>query len=267
MFDSHSLWRLATKCAGLLVLVFLLAPILAIIPLSFNSTSTLSYPLAGFSTEWYAKLMAEPRWLTSIKNSLIVAAATVALATPLGTFAALGLSMVEFRGKSAVVALLMLPMIVPTIITAVGAYFAFAQIGLANSLTGLILSHVVLATPFVVITVAASVAQLDRLLLRAASSLGAGPLRSFFAVTLPLIRPGVISGAIFAFSTSFDEVVVAVLLTGPEQRTLPRELLSGTRENLDPTVMAVATLLILFSTALLLAVTAMQSRANRLRTP
>lgn len=263
--DSQYLWRLAIKICGALVLFFLIAPILAIIPLSFNSSSILSYPLEGFSTEWYAKLFVDDRWWNAIRNSLIVAAATVAIATPLGTFAAVGLSKVTFRGKPLVVAALMSPMIVPTIITAVGIYFMFSKLGLANSLTGLVLAHVALAVPFVVITVSASVAQLDPVLLRAASSLGAGAVTSFRVVTLPLILPGVISGAIFAFTTSFDEVVVAVLLTGPEQRTLPRELLSGTRENLDPSVMAIATLLVLFSTALLLVFNAIQNRSRKLR--
>lgn len=265
MIDTPKLWRLATKICGALVLLFLIAPILAIIPLSFNTSSILTYPLEGFSLQWYAKLFSDGRWWAAIRNSLIVGAATVLIATPLGTFAALGLSMVSFRGKSLLVAALMSPMIVPTIITAVGIYFAFSAIGLVNSLLGLILAHVALAVPFVVITVTASVAQLDPVLARAASSLGANPVTTFRAVTFPLILPGVVSGAIFAFTTSFDEVVVAILLTGPEQRTLPRELLSGTRENLDPTVMAVATLLILFSASLLLVFTGMQHRARRLK--
>jgi putative spermidine/putrescine transport system permease protein len=158
----------------------------------------------------------------------------------------------------------MSPMIVPTVITAVGIYFLFSRLGLANSLTGLVLAHTALAVPFVVITVSASLSQLDRVLLRASASLGAGGLTTFRRVTMPLIMPGIVSGAIFAFTTSLDEVVVAILLTGPEQRTLPRELLSGTRENLDPTVMAVATLLITLSVILLLVFTALQRRGNRL---
>jgi putative spermidine/putrescine transport system permease protein len=158
----------------------------------------------------------------------------------------------------------MSPMVVPTVITAVGIYFLFSRLGLANSLSGLVLAHTALAVPFVVITVSAALSQLDRVLLRASASLGAGGLTTFRRVTMPLIMPGIVSGAIFAFTTSFDEVVVAILLTGPEQRTLPRELLSGTRENLDPTVMAVATLLITLSVILLLVFTALQQRSNRL---
>lgn len=264
-FDTPRLLRSATRVAGGLVLLFLLLPLLAIIPLSFNSSGFLSYPLEGFSLEWYARVLADERWTLAIRNSLTVAALTVAIATPLGTMAALGLAQVSFRGKSLLVAGLMSPMIVPTIITATGTYFLFSRLGLANSLTGLVLAHVVLAVPFVLITVTASVAQLDAIYLRAAASLGANGWFAFSRVTLPLILPGIVSGAIFAFTTSFDEVVVAVLLTGPEQRTLPRELLSGTRENLDPTVMAVATLMIVFSTLLLLVFAGLQRRSRALR--
>ena len=265
MLDTPKILRSLTRALGVLVLLFLLLPLLAIIPLSFNSSPFLSYPLEGFSLQWYAKVLADDRWLSALRNSLIVGGATVAIATPLGTLAALGLSQTSFRGKSLVVAGLMSPMIVPTIITAVGIYFLFSRIGLANTLTGLILAHVALAVPFVLITVTAALAQLDRGLLRASASLGANGLTTFVQVTFPLILPGIISGAIFAFTTSFDEVVVAVLLTGPEQRTLPRELLSGTRENLDPTVMAVATLLIIFSTALLLVFAGIQRRGRMLQ--
>ncbi|MGO7486069.1 ABC transporter permease [Rhizobium ruizarguesonis] len=264
MTDSTYWWKLAGRTFGFIVLLFLIAPIIAIIPLSFNTSSILAYPLEGFSFKWYAKFFADPRWWIAIKNSLIVGTATVCLATPLGTLAALGLSISSFRGKSFLIASFMSPMIVPTVITAVGIYFLFSRLGLANSLTGLVLAHTALAVPFVVITVSASLSQLDRVLLRASASLGAGGLTTFRRVTMPLIMPGIVSGAIFAFTTSFDEVVVAILLTGPEQRTLPRELLSGTRENLDPTVMAVATLLITLSVILLLVFTALQQRGNRL---
>lgn len=263
--DSTVILKNATRVLGLLVLLFLIAPIIAIIPLSFNSSSILAYPLQGFSLQWYEKFLADPRWWEAIRNSMIVGIATVALATPLGTLAALGLSMVSFRGKALVIASLMSPMIVPTIITAVGVYFLFSTIGLANSLFGLILAHTALAVPFVLVTVSTAVSQLDKVLLRASSSLGAGPVTTFRKVTMPLIMPGVVSGAIFAFTTSFDEVVIAMLLTGPQQRTLPRALLSGTRENLDPTVMAVATLLIAIAVVMLLAFTAVQQRARRQR--
>jgi putative spermidine/putrescine transport system permease protein len=263
MIDSTLWWKRATKLLGLLVLLFLIAPLVAIIPLSFNGSSLLAYPLQGLSLQWYERIFTDPRWWSAMGNSLTVGVATVCIATPLGTAAALGLSLGNFRGKALLTACFMLPMIVPTIITAVATYFLFSRIGLANSLAGLVLAHVVLATPFVLVTVSASFTQLDRRLLRAAASLGAPPVTTFLRVTLPLTMPGIVSGAVFAFTTSFDEVVVATLLTGPEQRTLPRELLSGTRENLDPTILAVATLLIVLSTGLLLAFAGLQRRNQR----
>jgi putative spermidine/putrescine transport system permease protein len=211
--------------------------------------------------------LATPRWWSAILNSLMVGLATVALATPLGTIAALGLALLEIPGKALIMALLLSPMIVPTIITAVGVYFFFAPLGLANNLVSLSLVHTALAVPFVLVTVGAALSQLDHSLPRAAASLGAPPLTVFRRITLPLIFPGVVAGAIFAFATSFDEVVVAIMLTGPGQRTLPRELLSGTRENLDPTIMAVATMLVIVSTALLLALTLVQQRSRRMKTP
>lgn len=253
MLDSHRLSRQCVRISGYLVLVFLLLPILAIIPLSFNSSSLLTYPMEGISLQWYARVFADDRWISGLKNSLLVGLATVVIATPIGTLAAIGLAKLSFRGKALLIAGLLSPMIVPTIITAVGIYFVFSRLGLANSLLGLVLAHVVLALPFVLIPVSAALSQLDPSLGRAAASLGARPGYAFRHVTLPLIAPGMASGAIFAFTTSFDEVVIAMLLTGPAQRTLPRELLSGTRENLDPTVLAVATLLVVLASLVLVA--------------
>lgn len=265
MIDSVKIWLWVARIAGMLVLAFLLLPLFAIVPLSFNSGSILAYPLAGLSTKWYAAVFSAPRWIGSIGNSLIVGIATVAISTPLGTLAALGLNHMEFRGKALLMALLISPLIVPIIITAVGVYFFFAPLGLANSLVGLVFAHSAIAVPFVLITVNASVSQLSKGLQRAAASLGAPPLVVFRAITLPLIAPGIISGMIFAFAASFDEVVIAMMITGPSQKTLPRELLSGARENLDPSVLAVASILIGVSAGLLLLTTAIQHRLTRQR--
>jgi putative spermidine/putrescine transport system permease protein len=264
MINSARLWNVASRTIAVLVLIFLLSPILAIIPLSFNSGSILAYPLDGVSLKWYGVFFMSARWWSAISNSLIVGCATILLATPIGTLAALGLTMIDFRGKAFLTAVLLSPMIIPTIITGIGIYFFFAQRGLANSLTGLVLAHTALALPFVLITVSASLKQFDRTLLKAGASLGAGPISAFHRIALPLIMPGIASGAIFAFTTSFDEVVVAIMLTGPAQRTLPRELLSGTRENLDPTILAVATVLIVVSAAMLLLLTYIQNRSRKL---
>ena len=195
---------------------------------------------------------------------LIIACATTLLATFLGTLAAYGLTSVEFRLKPLVMALLISPMMVPLVITALAAYFLFARMGLAGTFTGMILAHTVLAVPFVVITVTATLQGFDRNMVRAAQSLGAPPLRAFFKVTLPLIMPGVISGAIFAFVTSFDEVVVALFIASPAQFTLPRQLFSGLRDNLDPSIVAIATLLIVISVSLMAVAELLRWRAEKL---
>ncbi len=258
-------WSLALWAVCALVFVFLLAPILAIMPLSFSSGQFLTYPIPGFSLRWYAEFFTSDKWLGGLKNSMIVGVASTLLATALGTLASLGLVRARFRGKGLLMGLLISPMIVPLVITAVGFYFFFSPLGLTASYTGLILAHTALAAPFVVVTVTATLQGFDMNLARAAASLGAGPSTTFFKVILPLIAPGVASGALFAFATSFDEVVVVLFVAGPEQRTLPREMFSGIRENISPTITAAATILILFSVALLVALELLRRRNARMR--
>jgi putative spermidine/putrescine transport system permease protein len=248
-----------------LVFFFLIAPILVIIPLSFSSEPWFTYPLPGLSLRWYDDFFFSDRWQIAIKNSLIVGVASTILATSLGTLAALGLSRgnVPFRGL--VMSILISPMVVPVVITAVAMYFAYASVGLNNTYLGLILAHTVLATPFVVITVTATLTGFDRSLLRAAASLGASPATTFRKVTLPLIAPGVISGALFAFVTSWDEVVVALFLSSPEQRTLPRQMFSGIREQISPTITAAATFLVLLAVLLMTTMELLRRRSEKLR--
>jgi putative spermidine/putrescine transport system permease protein len=253
-----------TWTGGVVVLFFLLAPILAIIPLSFSSGNFLTYPLPGFSLRWYEELLTSEKWLPALRNSMIIGVSATVLATVLGTLASMGLNRARFPFKPLVMALLLSPMIVPVVITAIGVYFFFAPLGLANSFTGLIIAHTVLGAPFVVITVSATLAHFDIAMARAAASLGAPPLTAFFRVILPLIMPGVASGALFAFATSFDEVVVALMIAGPEQRTLPREMFSGIRESINPTITAVATVLILTSVVLLVCLELLRRRSERL---
>ena len=248
-----------------LVLLFLIAPILAVVPLSFNSQPFFNYPLAGFSLRWYAEFFSSPRWTGAIRNSLIVAAATTVLATALGTLAANGLTRREMPWRGLITGLLISPMIVPVVITAVGMYFFFGQLGILNTLTVLILADTTLAVPFVVITVTATLSGYDTTLNRAASSLGASPLVTFTRVTLPLILPGVISGALFAFVTAFDETVLVQFLAGPDQRTLPKQMFTGIREEVSPTITAAATVLIVIATVLLAAVELLRRRSERLR--
>ncbi len=257
-------WMCVVIVSGL-VFFFLMAPVLAIIPLSFSSGGYLLYPLPGLSLRWYQEFLGSARWMMALRNSMVIGVSTTVLAMLLGTLAALGLSQWRSRWKPLVLAVLLSPMVVPVVITAVGLYFFFAPLGLTNSFPGLILAHTALAVPFVVVTVSATLQGFDQTLVRAAASLGATPLAAFRTVTLPLILPGIASGALFAFATSFDEVVVVLFMAGPDQRTLPREMFAGIRENISPAITAAAALLTLFSVALLAAVGALRRRGERLR--
>ena len=250
-------------CAA--VLLFLISPILAIMPLSFNSVPFFTYPMPGFSLRWYEDFFLTDRWQGALQNSIFVACSTTVLATFLGTLAALGLSRANFPFRTAVMSLLISPIVVPVVITAVGMYFFYADVGLLNSYSGLILAHTTLAAPFVVITVTATLIGFDHSLSRAAAGLGAPPITVFFKVILPLILPGMISGALFAFGTSFDEVVVVLFVASPEQRTLPKVMFSGIREMISPTITAAATVLILVSIAMLTTVELLRRRSDRLR--
>jgi putative spermidine/putrescine transport system permease protein len=199
-----------------------------------------------------------------LRNSVAIALATTALATVLGTLAALGLTRLRSRARGIVMGLVLSPLIIPVVITAVGTYFMFAPLGLTNSFTGLVIAHTVVAVPFVVITVAATVQGFDANLLRAAASLGASPTTVFRRVMLPLILPGVTSGAVFAFAASFDEIVISLFLAGPQQRTLPLQMLSGVREEISPAITAVATMLVILSALLLAVVELLRRRSARL---
>jgi putative spermidine/putrescine transport system permease protein len=250
---------------GVLALGFLVLPILVMVPLSFTSSELLALPLPGISLRWYDDFFTNPRWTKALRNSLVVGAAASAIATTLGTMAAMGLARRALRGQGAATGMIMAPMIVPSVITAIAIYLVFARVGLASTLAGLVIAHAILGVPFVVITVLATLEGLDPNLARAALSLGAGPLVVFRRVTLPLILPGVVSGAILAFATSFDELIVALFIAGPEQFTLPRQMYAGTREFLSPTICAAATIVTLCSIALLLVAETLRKRSERLR--
>lgn len=266
MSPIERIWYYSLRTLCGLILLFLILPVLVIIPLSFNSGTFLVYPLQGFSLRWYEEFFTAAEWLRALKNSLIIAPAATVLAMTFGTLASIGLTRGEFRGKALLMGILISPMVVPVVIVAVSSYLFFAPLGLGNSYISLILVHAVLGVPFVIITVTATLQGFNQNLVRAAASLGAPPLTAFFRVTLPLIAPGVISGALFAFATSFDEVVVTLFLAGPEQATIPRQMFSGIRENLSPTIAAAATLLIGFSVVMLLTLEWLRGRSEKLRT-
>ena len=246
------------------VLLFLVAPIAVIVPLSFSSGSFFHYPLPGLSLRWYQDLFSSSFWLPSLINSLIVGVLATIIATLLGTLAALGIWRARFPAHAMVLAILISPLVVPVIIVAVGVYFAFAPLGLTDGYLGLILAHATLGAPFVVITVLATLSNFDRTLIRASESLGASQLATFRRVTLPLILPGVVSGSIFAFAASFDEVVVALLVAGPGQRTLPRQMFSGINDDISLTIAAAATMLITISLLLMIVVGWLQRRSARM---
>ncbi|ASL46607.1 Inner membrane ABC transporter permease protein YdcV [Burkholderia sp. AD24] len=265
LFAPHTsmverVWYFALRALAVLTLLYLILPVLAIVPLSFSSSTFLVYPIPGWSLRWYQNLLASDEWRTAAKNSFIVAPSATVVATVLGTLAAIGLTKANFRGKGLLMAILISPMIVPVVVVGVGMYLFFAPLGLANTYIGLILAHASLGVPFVVTTVAATLQGFNYNLVRASLSLGANPVKTFFRITLPVIAPGVISGALFAFATSFDEVVVTLFLAGADQTTLPRQMFTGIRENISPTIAALATILIVFSTGLLLALEWLRGR-------
>jgi putative spermidine/putrescine transport system permease protein len=254
------------------ILFFLVAPILIIIPLSFNAGFYLSFTKemlsldpAGFSTQWYAKFFGDPNWIGAVKNSFIIAIISTIIATTLGTLAALGLSRPEMPFRKLFMALLISPLIVPLIVSALGMFFFFAQYGLAYTFPGVILAHAILGTPFVVITVTSTLVGFDQSLIRAGLNLGASPRTVFFKVIMPLILPGVVSGALFAFITSFDEVIVVKIVGSYEQRTIPWAMFSGLREEISPTILAVATILVMISVLLLVTMEMLRRRSERLR--
>jgi putative spermidine/putrescine transport system permease protein len=255
-----------------MIFVFLIAPILVIMPLSFNAEpfftftpEMLSFDPAGYSTEWYNEFFTSENWQQAVENSVIIAIFSTFLATFFGTVAALGLSRSVMPYRTFIMAILISPMIVPLIISAAGMYFFYSKIGLQGTHVGIILAHTALGTPFVVITVTATLVGFDHSLTRAAANLGADPVRTFFKVIVPLILPGVISGALFAFITSFDEVVIILFVGSVDQRTIPWQMFSGIRENISPTILAVATLLILFSITLLTTIEFLRRRSEKLR--
>jgi len=254
--------RFLLRSTTIAILVFLIAPIIVVFPLSFSSGELLTLPTPGYSWRWYEDFFTNSKWLLATKNSFIVGFATAILATALGTLAALGIFLGRFKGKAILVAMLATPMVVPVVVTAAAIYFAFSLVGLNNTLAGLILAHTVLSIPYVLITVLATLQTFDRNLLKAAATLGAPPHVAFFRIVLPLIAPGIATGALFAFATSFDELVVAIFVASPAQFTLPRQMYAGLREFLSPTITAAAVLLILLSLVLLAANEIVRSRAR-----
>jgi putative spermidine/putrescine transport system permease protein len=265
-------WFYVFRFYGIVVLFFLVMPLIVIIPLSFNATpyftftkSMLTLHPAGYSTQWYDKFFTDPVWLHAVKNSFIIAPIATLVATALGTLAALGLTRPHMPFRTTVTSILILPMIVPLIITATALFFYFSYLHIVDTYVGIIIAHSILGTPFVVITVSATLGNLDPQYYRAALSLGAKPWQGFFKVIMPLILPGIISGALFAFMTSFDEVVIVLFLAGPVQKTLPLQMWTNLRYTIDPTILSVATLILILAVVLLGGLEYVRRRSEKMR--
>lgn len=247
-------------CLGALVLLYLLLPVLVIVPLSFSSSRFLRFPPPGWSLEWYRTYFSDPVWIDSTLNSFKLGFAVAAVATPLGTMTAYGLVRGTMRGKQAIAAFILSPMIIPVIVMAISIYGFFAAMGIAGGFLGLLVAHSVLAIPFVVVNVAASLQRMDPALERASLSLGASPVETFLRVTLPSVRPGILSGALFAFITSFDELVIAIFVGG-RTMTLPRKIWDDLVVLIEPT-QAAASVVLMAVSVIALAAWAMVQRGR-----
>jgi putative spermidine/putrescine transport system permease protein len=237
-------FRVAQTLFGISAVIFLLMPIVAILPLAFTSSVFLTYPIEDYSLRWFSELATAEAWRLSIVNSLIIGVGATLLSTILGTSAALGMRSKALPFVNLLRTVFLLPMVVPAVVLGVGMQMLFVHVSLASTYPGVIIAHAVLCIPFVVVSVSASLQGIDPAIEKAASSLGAPPVTVFRRVTFPLALPGVISGAVFAFATSLDEVVITLFVAGPNQRTLARQMFSSIRENISPTVVAAALLLI-----------------------
>lgn len=266
------LWHFTFRTICGAIFVFLITPILVVMPLSFNAQDfftftpeMLRFDPAGYSLKHYEDFFNNPAWQDAMKNSLRIAPVATLLSVSFGTLAAIGLSQPHVPFRRAIMAILISPMIVPLIISAAGMYFFYSRIGLQGTYMGVVLAHAALGIPFVIITVTATLVGFDRSLTRAAANMGANPVTTFFRVQMPLILPGVISGGLFAFITSFDEVVVVLFVGSAGQKTLPWQMFIGLREQISPTILAVATILVIVSICLLTVVELLRRRSERLR--
>ncbi|MEX0319839.1 MULTISPECIES: ABC transporter permease [unclassified Ruegeria] len=266
------LWHYTFRVICGAIFVFLITPILVVMPLSFNAQDfftftpeMLRFDPAGYSMKHYEDFFSNSDWQNALWNSIKIAPMATLLSVGFGTLAAIGLSQPHVPFRRAIMAILISPMIVPLIISAAGMYFFYSRIGLQGTYFGVVLAHAALGIPFVIITVTATLVGFDRSLTRAAANMGAGPVTTFFRVQMPLILPGVISGGLFAFITSFDEVVVVLFVGSAGQKTLPWQMFTGLREQISPTILAVATILVAISILLLTTVEMLRRRSERLR--
>lgn len=269
---GQKIWFYAFRVICGVIFFFLIAPIVVMVPLSFNAQDfftftpeMLAFDPEGYSLKHYRDFFGNSDWQHALYNSFRIAPVATILSVGFGTLAAIGLSQDHVPFRRAIMAILISPMIVPLIISAAGMFFFYSRVGLQGTYWGVVLAHAALGIPFVIITVTATLVGFDRSLTRASANMGAGPVKTFFAIQMPLILPGVISGGLFAFITSFDEVVVVLFVGSSGQKTLPWQMFTGLREQISPTILAVATILVGISILLLTLVEVLRRRSERLR--
>jgi putative spermidine/putrescine transport system permease protein len=252
--------RIALLLFCSLVLLYLILPVLVIVPMSFSSARFLTFPPPSLSLRWYQEYLGNAAWIQATRVTLTVAVLTVLIATPLGVAAAYAISQSKLRIMRVIHLTLMLPLVVPIIITAVGIFFVYARIGLIATLSGLVLANVMLALPYVVTSVVAGLQSFDPTQEMVARSLGMGRLRSFFVVTLPQIKASVVTGSIFAFISAMDETVVGLFISGGQYQPLTKRMFTALRDEIDPTIAAISTLMTAASFLLVLIASTRQKK-------
>jgi putative spermidine/putrescine transport system permease protein len=260
---SSAFWRALLLVFCAVVAVWLVAPSLIVIPLSFTDRPTFNFPPAGWSTQWYVNFFTDPSWLWALEASIRVGLLVAVVATVCGTAAAVAFNRTRFAGDQGLRAVLLSPMIVPVIVVSIGIYAIYLRLNLLGTTTGFVIAHSVLALPFVIIPVTASLAGFDRRQEDAAAVCGAGRWTTFRTVTLPQVAPGVLSGALFAFATSFDEVVLSLFIQSPYLQTLPVRMYASVTRDTDPTIAAAATVILALTTVLTVIAGVYSSRRNR----
>lgn len=247
---------LLVRAFVLIALLWLIIPVLIVIPMSFSSARFLAFPPPGWSLRWYQAFLGSPEWMAAARTSLIVAVAASSIATVIGTAAAYALNMSQSKLVRSLQIVLLLPLVVPVVITAVGVFLVYAKVGLIATMTGLVLANVMLGMPYVITSVLVGLRKFDPTQEMVARSLGMNRWRAFFTVVLPQIRPSVITGTLFAFISALDETIVALFISGGENQTLTKRMFTALRDEIDPTIAAISTLLTGVSFILVLLVAA-----------
>jgi len=259
----RSYGKMAIYGFAVLVLIFLVLPTLIVIPMSFSSARYLEFPPPGFSLRWYENFFNTPSWVDSFTYSIKVGLCAAILAAVFGVMASIVLARVKSKWVDAIYYVTMTPMIVPLVIIAVSLYSAYIQMKLQGTFIGLVIAHTVIAIPYVITTVSGSLRVFDIRIEQAAISLGAHPLKAFMKITVPIISPSLLSGALFAFITSFDELIVSIYVSGVTSKTLPVRMWEGIRIEIDPTITAISAILIMITVAFFVCMQIFQAMSRK----